>query len=266
MTSVGFAYRAPLADLRALFDISSTCFASRHSCSGSQISFDLFVAATEQLLLKVSNAANARETCDGKVQHSEDFIQIFVRFERLGNATVDKLAKAAMSKEMLAAGSPRRPLRSAPAPRRARRSRTREWKRPTPPSKAAKSVMSSATRLGSLIAEAVADAAQKVMSGKWPGEESYAVEDREHALAGEAESEALDRKKAGGSEDDRGEEAGCQGKAQPSQRPRRRAGPPPARPTAAAARSGPAEHERKARRPVRRTAGGRGSRRARSLR
>jgi hypothetical protein len=38
--------------------------------------------------------------------------------------------------------------------------------------KAAKSMTASAARLGSLIAEAVADAAQKVMSGKWPGEEA----------------------------------------------------------------------------------------------
>jgi hypothetical protein len=37
--------------------------------------------------------------------------------------------------------------------------------------RAAKSVTASATRLGSLIAEAVADAAQKVMSGRWTDDE-----------------------------------------------------------------------------------------------
>jgi hypothetical protein len=84
-----------------------------------------------------------------------------------GNDTVDKIAKAAMSKEMLAAGlsSAAAAISASPKARRAIRDAGLDA------ADTATNMMASATKLGSLIAEAVADAAQRVMSGKWTAEE-----------------------------------------------------------------------------------------------
>ena len=66
--------------------------------------------------------------------------------------TFDKIAKAAMSREMLAAVKDAG-LEAADSA-----------------SAAATQMMTNASKLGSLIAEAVADAAQRVLSGKWADE------------------------------------------------------------------------------------------------
>src|SRR3954470_15577764 len=81
--------------------------------------------------------------------------------------TVDKIAKAAMSKEMLAAGlaAAAAAISASPKARRALRHARLD------PADTASNMMASATKLGSLIAEAVADAAQRVMSGKWSADE-----------------------------------------------------------------------------------------------
>src|SRR3954447_655326 len=84
-----------------------------------------------------------------------------------GNATVDKLAKAAMSKEMLAAGLAAAAAAISASPKARRAIRDAGLDAADSASQAASSMMSSATKLGSIIAEAVADAAQRVMSGKW---------------------------------------------------------------------------------------------------
>ena len=84
------------------------------------------------------------------------------------DTTVDKLAKAAMSKEMLAGGSCRGCCCDQREPESAQgNSRRRTRCSGYGASQAASSDASSATKLGSLIAEAVAEAAQRVMSGKW---------------------------------------------------------------------------------------------------
>jgi hypothetical protein len=84
-----------------------------------------------------------------------------------GNDTVDKLAKAAMSKEMLAAGLAAAAAAISASPAARRKIRDAGLDAADTASQAATNVVSSATRLGSLIAEAVAEAAQRVMSGKW---------------------------------------------------------------------------------------------------
>ena len=118
--------------------------------------------------VKVSFIATNREISDGKIRENT-----FVRSRRRNRpqSTVDKIAKAAMSKEMLAAGlAPRQLPKSAPA-RRAARSATPASMPRTPRRKRRAAVAASATKLGALIAEAVADAAQRVMraSGSFEG-------------------------------------------------------------------------------------------------
>src|SRR5947208_12545674 len=88
-----------------------------------------------------------------------------------GNDTVDKLAKAAMSKEMLAAGLAAAAAAISASPKARRAIRDAGLDAADTATQAASSVMSSATKLGSLIAEAVAEAAQRVMSGKWAPDE-----------------------------------------------------------------------------------------------
>jgi hypothetical protein len=86
-----------------------------------------------------------------------------------GNS-VDKLAKAAMSKEMLGAGLAAAAISASPAARR--KIRDAGLDAADTASQAANSMMASATKLGSLIAEAVADAAQRVMTGKWSDDDA----------------------------------------------------------------------------------------------
>ena len=82
-----------------------------------------------------------------------------------------RLAKAAISKEMLRCGSRRRRSGDQRQPKAGAAIRDAGLDAADTASQAASNVMSSATRLGSLIAEAVAEAAQRVMSGKWPRED-----------------------------------------------------------------------------------------------
>ena len=109
-----------------------------------------------------------------------------------------------MSKEMLAAGLDRRGRRDQRQPKaRARRSATPASTPPTPHRKRRAASLSSATKLGALIAEAVADAAQRVMSGKWSMEASAAAHAsgveraqpvaRNPAQAQDRRAQALDR-------------------------------------------------------------------------
>src|SRR6476660_3036262 len=87
-----------------------------------------------------------------------------------GNDTVDKLAKAAMSKEMLAAGLAAAAAAISASPAARKKIRDAGLDAADTAERAAGSMLSSATKLGSIIAEAVADAAQRVMSGKWTGD------------------------------------------------------------------------------------------------
>src|SRR6266550_1881921 len=87
-----------------------------------------------------------------------------------GNDNVDKLAKAAMSKEMLAAGLAAAAAAISASPKARRAIRDAGLDAADSASAAATNVMASATKLGSIIAEAVADAAQRVLSGKWTEE------------------------------------------------------------------------------------------------
>ena len=88
------------------------------------------------------------------------------------NETVDKLAKAAMSKEMLAAGLAAAAAAISASPKARRAIRDAGLDAADTASSAASSMMASATKLGSLIAEAVADAAQRVLTGKWASDEA----------------------------------------------------------------------------------------------
>ncbi len=83
------------------------------------------------------------------------------------NETLDKLAKAAMSKEMLAAGLAAAAAAISASPTARRKIRDAGVDAADTATNAATSVMSSASRLGSLIAGAFADAAQKVLSGNY---------------------------------------------------------------------------------------------------
>ena len=84
-----------------------------------------------------------------------------------GNDTLDKLAKAAMSREMLAAGLAAAAAAISASPAARRKIRDAGLDAADTAQAAASTMVSSASKLGSLIAEAVADAAQRVMSGKW---------------------------------------------------------------------------------------------------
>jgi hypothetical protein len=84
-----------------------------------------------------------------------------------GNTTLDKIAKAAMSREMLAAGLTAAAAAIAASPGARRKIRDAGLDAADSASSAATQMMTSASKLGSLIAEAVADAAQRVLSGNW---------------------------------------------------------------------------------------------------
>ena len=87
-----------------------------------------------------------------------------------GNPTLDKLAKAAMSREMLAAGLTAAAAAIAASPTARKKIRDAGLDAADSAQTAATAMMSNASRLGTLIAEAVADAAQRVLSGKWMDE------------------------------------------------------------------------------------------------
>src|SRR3954465_13111013 len=95
--------------------------------------------------------------------------------KRSSSDTVDKIAKAAMSKEMLAAGLAAAAAAISASPKARRAIRDAGLDAADTASAAANNMMASATKLGSIIAEAVADAAQRVMSGKWSDEGSSAT-------------------------------------------------------------------------------------------
>jgi hypothetical protein len=84
-----------------------------------------------------------------------------------GNDTLDKIAKAAMSREMLAAGLAAAAAAISASPAARRKIRDAGLDAADTAQAAASTMVASASKLGSLIAEAVADAAQRVMSGKW---------------------------------------------------------------------------------------------------
>jgi hypothetical protein len=85
-------------------------------------------------------------------------------------ATFDKIAKAAMSREMLAAGLTAAAAAIAASPKARKAIRDAGLDAADTASQAATQMMTNASKLGSLIAEAVADAAQRVLSGKWADE------------------------------------------------------------------------------------------------
>ena len=85
-------------------------------------------------------------------------------------ANFDKLAKAAMSREMLAAGLTAAAAAIAASPKARKAIRDAGLDAADSASQAATAMMTKASKLGSLIAEAVADAAQRVLSGKWADE------------------------------------------------------------------------------------------------
>jgi hypothetical protein len=85
-------------------------------------------------------------------------------------ATFDKIAKAAMSREMLAAGLTAAAAAIAASPKARKAIRDAGLDAADSASQAATQMMTNASKLGSLIAEAVADAAQRVLSGKWADE------------------------------------------------------------------------------------------------
>ena len=89
-------------------------------------------------------------------------------------ASFDKIAKAAMSREMLAAGLTAAAAAIAASPKARRAIRDAGMDAADSASAAATTMVSSASKLGSLIAEAVADAAQRVLSGKWTDDDSSA--------------------------------------------------------------------------------------------
>ncbi|HKX35712.1 MAG TPA: hypothetical protein VJM79_03485, partial [Rhizorhapis sp.] len=82
----------------------------------------------------------------------------------------DKIAKAAMSREMLAAGLTAAAAAIAASPKARKAIKDAGLEAADSASQAATTMMTNASKLGSLIAEAVADAAQRVLSGKWADE------------------------------------------------------------------------------------------------
>ena len=99
--------------------------------------------------------------------------QIFERGKSGGGSsktTFDKIAKAAMSREMLAAGLTAAAAAIAASPKARKAIRDAGLDAADSASQAATQMMTNASKLGSLIAEAVADAAQRVLSGKWADE------------------------------------------------------------------------------------------------
>src|SRR4249919_2316327 len=81
--------------------------------------------------------------------------------------TIDRIAKVAVSREMLAAGLTAAAAGLAASPTARRKIRDAGLDAADSATSAATSVMNNASKLGTLIAEAVADAAQRVLSGKW---------------------------------------------------------------------------------------------------
>ena len=92
-------------------------------------------------------------------------------------ANFDKIAKAAMSREMLAAGLTAAAAAIAASPKARRAIHDAGMDAADSASAATTNMMSSVSKLGSLIAEAVADAAQRVLSGKWVDEAGDAASD-----------------------------------------------------------------------------------------
>src|SRR3989337_3103097 len=103
--------------------------------------------------------------------------------KKSGNVNLDKLAKAAMSREMLAAGLTAAAAAIAASPKARRAIRDAGLDAADSASSAATSVMSSASKLGNLIAEAVAEAAQRVMSGKWSDDDTSSSSSAKPAAA-----------------------------------------------------------------------------------
>jgi uncharacterized protein (DUF2384 family) len=89
------------------------------------------------------------------------------RRSRQTTNTRGKLAKAAMSREMLAAGLAASAAAISASPKARQKIRDAGLDAADSAQAAASTMVTSASKLGSLIAEAVADAAQRVMSGKW---------------------------------------------------------------------------------------------------
>ena len=83
----------------------------------------------------------------------------------------DKIAKAAMSREMLAAGLTAAAAAIAASPKARKAIKAAGMEAADRARQAATTMMTNASKLGSLIAEAVADAAQRVLSGKWAEDE-----------------------------------------------------------------------------------------------
>ena len=84
--------------------------------------------------------------------------------------TIDRIAKVAISREMLAAGLTAAAAALAASPTARRKIRDAGLDAADSATTAATSVMNNASKLGTLIAEAVAEAAQRVLSGKWNDE------------------------------------------------------------------------------------------------
>ena len=89
--------------------------------------------------------------------------------------TIDRIAKAAVSREMLAAGLTAAAAAIAASPTARRKIRDAGLDAADSATSAATSVMNNASKLGTLIAEAVAEAAQRVLSGKWTDEVTSSV-------------------------------------------------------------------------------------------
>ena len=89
--------------------------------------------------------------------------------------TMDKIAKAAMSREMLAAGLTAAAAAIAASPGARRKIRDAGLDAADTASSAATAMATSASKLGSLIAEAVAEAAQRVLSGNWAANDDDAA-------------------------------------------------------------------------------------------
>ena len=119
----------------------------------------LILAKRNRFAVEPLSLRQQRKDCDGQIQQEQR--------RESGNDTLDKIAKAAMSREMLAAGLTAAAAAIAASP--AARRKIRDAGLDAADSAGCRdTMMNSASKLGSLIAEAVADAAQRVMSGKWP--------------------------------------------------------------------------------------------------
>ena len=113
-------------------------------------------------------------------------------------ATFDKIAKAAMSREMLAAGLTAAAAAIAASPKARKAIRDAGLDAADSASAGSDQMMTNASKLGSLIAEAVADAAQRVLSGKW-ADEATAL-DRDSKPRRQARRAAQDRRNAQGAD------------------------------------------------------------------